>query len=281
MDGADPELGRLLDHKAGAGRLERREQQPQIGRRRLLRGPRGEANGGAVGRDGLDGARPLPIAPVEEANPVARRLAHHVAEVMGLAGCQRDRGARFERGLDVEPDRAPAVITLPLRSVHGRLSACHCQNATIHQAAMVERLDNGASAPSGPGPGSIERAMPPFARPFVALARLDQPVGVWLLLWPCLWAIGLASEGLPDLELLVLFTAGAFVMRAAGCTLNDIFDRDFDARVERTRRRPLPSGAIGVKGAVAFMAVLLGAASPSCSSSTCSRFCLEWARSCW
>ena len=124
---------------------------------------------------------------------------------------------------------------------------------------MVERLDNGASAPSGPGPGPVERAMPPFARPFVALARLDQPVGVWLLLWPCLWAIGLASEGLPDLELLVLFTAGSFVMRAAGCTLNDIFDRDFDARVERTRRRPLPSGAIGVKGAVAFMAVLLGA----------------------
>lgn len=122
---------------------------------------------------------------------------------------------------------------------------------------MVERLQSGARVPGGPGP--IERAMPAFTRPFVALARLDQPVGVWLLLWPCLWAIGLASDGLPDVELLVLFTAGAFVMRAAGCTLNDIFDRDFDARVERTQRRPLPSGAIGVRGAVAFMAVLLAA----------------------
>ena len=122
---------------------------------------------------------------------------------------------------------------------------------------MAERLHNGTAAPAGPGP--VERAMPPWARPFVALARLDQPTGVWLLLWPCLWGIGLASDGLPAWELLVLFTAGAFVMRAAGCTLNDIFDRDFDARVERTRRRPLPSGAIGVKGAVAFIAVLLGA----------------------
>ena len=127
---------------------------------------------------------------------------------------------------------------------------------------MAERLHNVAGAPDGRGPGGpgpVERAAPRFARPFVALARLDQPVGVWLLLWPCLWAIGLASDGLPDIGLLALFTAGAFVMRAAGCTLNDIFDRDFDARVERTRRRPLPSGAIGVKGAVAFMAVLLGA----------------------
>ena len=122
---------------------------------------------------------------------------------------------------------------------------------------MVERLQSGTRAPGGPGP--IERAVPAFARPFVALARLDQPVGVWLLLWPCLWSIGLASDGLPDVTLLVLFTAGAFVMRAAGCTLNDIFDRDFDARVERTQRRPLPSGAIGMRGAVAFMAVLLAA----------------------
>ena len=126
---------------------------------------------------------------------------------------------------------------------------------------MAERLHNAAGAPAGRGPGGpgpVERAAPRFARPFVALARLDQPVGVWLLLWPCLWAIGLASDGLPNIGLLALFTAGAFVMRAAGCTLNDIFDRDFDARVERTRRRPLPSGAIGVKGAVVFMAVLLG-----------------------
>ena len=122
---------------------------------------------------------------------------------------------------------------------------------------MVERLQSGAAAATGAGP--IERAMPPRLRPFVALARLDRPVGVWLLLWPCLWAIGLASDGLPDIALLLLFTVGAFVMRAAGCTLNDIFDRDFDARVARTRARPLPSGAIGVRGAVAFLAVLLGA----------------------
>ncbi len=124
---------------------------------------------------------------------------------------------------------------------------------------MAERLQSGAAAPAGPpGPGPIERTMPARLRPFVALARLDQPTGVWLLLWPCLWALGLAADGLPDIGLLALFTAGAFVMRAAGCTVNDIFDRDFDGRVERTRQRPLPSGAIGVKGAVAYLALLLG-----------------------
>ncbi len=115
----------------------------------------------------------------------------------------------------------------------------------------------GEAAPLA-GAGPIERAAPRALRPFVALARLDQPTGVWLLLWPCLWGIALASDGLPSLGLLVLFTVGAFVMRAAGCVVNDIADREFDAKVARTRRRPLPSGAIGVRGAVAFLAVLLG-----------------------
>ena len=70
-------------------------------------------------------------------------------------------------------------------------------------------------------------------------------------------------------------------MRAAGCTLNDIFDRDFDARVERTRRRPLPSGAIGVKGAVAFMAVLLGAGLAILLQLNLFAILLAPARSCW
>ena len=122
---------------------------------------------------------------------------------------------------------------------------------------MVERPRSEAGAAADAGP--LGRLAPRPLRPFVALARLDKPIGIWLLLWPCLWAVGLASDGLPDLGLLVLFAAGAVVMRAAGCTYNDILDRDIDVRVARTRGRPLPSGAVSLGGAAVFMAVLLAA----------------------
>tara|TARA_B100001540_G_scaffold317601_1_gene351507 strand:+ start:1990 stop:2859 length:870 start_codon:yes stop_codon:yes gene_type:complete len=98
--------------------------------------------------------------------------------------------------------------------------------------------------------------------------RADRPIGVWLLLWPCLWSIAMASHFLastttiPDLwaiglipspEMIILFALGAFIMRGAGCTLNDIVDRDFDAAVARTQARPLPSGRISRRQAMLFM----------------------------
>ena len=73
----------------------------------------------------------------------------------------------------------------------------------------------------------VGRFAPPWMRPYCRLARLDRPIGVWLLLWPCFWGIALAG---PDIRLLALFALGALVMRAAGCTINDIADRDYDAR---------------------------------------------------
>jgi 4-hydroxybenzoate polyprenyltransferase len=100
-----------------------------------------------------------------------------------------------------------------------------------------------------------DRYAPSSFRPYIRLARLDRPIGTWLLLFPGWWAIALAAEGWPDWRLVVLFGIGAVVMRGAGCTLNDIADRDFDGRVERTRTRPLPSGAVSVRQAVAFMAL--------------------------
>jgi 4-hydroxybenzoate polyprenyltransferase len=104
----------------------------------------------------------------------------------------------------------------------------------------------------------IDRRMPGWTRPYLRLARLDRPTGIWLLLLPCLWAIALgsptASVGLGNA---VLFAIGAIVMRSAGCTVNDILDRNIDAQVERTRGRPLPSGQIGLLGALVFLAVLL------------------------
>jgi 4-hydroxybenzoate polyprenyltransferase len=102
-----------------------------------------------------------------------------------------------------------------------------------------------------------DRYAPPAFRPYIRLARLDRPIGTWLLLFPGWWGIALAAQGWPDWRLLALFGIGAVAMRGAGCTLNDIADREFDGRVARTRTRPIPSGAVSIRQAVLFMAGLL------------------------
>ena len=108
---------------------------------------------------------------------------------------------------------------------------------------------------------------PAMLRPYLRLSRLDRPIGTWLLVWPGWWAIALAGAltagapdtrpwfGLPDLILLALFGIGALAMRGAGCTYNDIVDRKIDAQVERTRGRPIPSGAVSVPVATVWLIV--------------------------
>jgi len=103
----------------------------------------------------------------------------------------------------------------------------------------------------------VERYLPELARPYARLARLDRPIGTWLLLFPGWWGIALASTGLPDPGLLIIFAVGAVVMRGAGCTLNDIADRNYDAQVARTRLRPLSSGALTVRRAILFLVLQL------------------------
>jgi 4-hydroxybenzoate polyprenyltransferase len=104
----------------------------------------------------------------------------------------------------------------------------------------------------------VERWVPRPWLPYARLARLDRPIGTWLLLFPGWWSIALAAETWPDWRLMALFGIGAVAMRGAGCTLNDIVDRDFDARVARTRMRPIPSGEVSVRQAAVFMALQLG-----------------------
>jgi 4-hydroxybenzoate polyprenyltransferase len=103
----------------------------------------------------------------------------------------------------------------------------------------------------------VDRIAPPPIRPYLRLARLDRPIGSWLLLMPCWWSAGLAAvharEAIPNPWHVLLFFIGAFAMRGAGCTWNDIVDRDVDGRVERTRSRPIPSGQVSVAQAAAFM----------------------------
>jgi len=103
----------------------------------------------------------------------------------------------------------------------------------------------------------VDRWAPDRVRPYLVLARIDRPIGTWLLLLPCWWSVSLASDGWPDFLLFVQFGIGALVMRGAGCTLNDIVDRNFDGRVARTATRPIPSGAVSVRQATGFMGLLL------------------------
>ena len=103
----------------------------------------------------------------------------------------------------------------------------------------------------------VDTLAPAWSRPYLRLARLDRPIGSWLLLLPCWWSSALAAiaadQAAPSLLHIVLFFVGAFAMRGAGCTWNDIVDRDLDASVERTRSRPIPSGQVTVGQALAFL----------------------------
>ena len=116
----------------------------------------------------------------------------------------------------------------------------------------------------------VDRSAPVGMRPYLRLMRADRPIGVWLLLWPCWWSIlmaaphGASKTALGDtayvlgiVYLMVLFAVGSIVMRGAGCTYNDIVDRDIDAKVARTAGRPLPSGQVSVREASVFLVVLL------------------------
>jgi 4-hydroxybenzoate polyprenyltransferase len=113
----------------------------------------------------------------------------------------------------------------------------------------------------------VDRLAPVWTRPYLRLARLDRPIGSWLLLMPCWWSSALAAIAAQErgphpahfdlahlnLAHLLLFFAGAFAMRGAGCTWNDIVDRDLDREVERTRSRPIPSGQVTMRQAAAFL----------------------------
>ncbi|UWQ38011.1 4-hydroxybenzoate octaprenyltransferase [Leisingera aquaemixtae] len=106
----------------------------------------------------------------------------------------------------------------------------------------------------------VDTYAPEWTRPYLRLSRADRPIGTWLLLIPCWWGLALAiladqSPRWQDLWIATGCAAGAWLMRGAGCTWNDITDRNFDGQVERTRSRPIPSGQVTVKGALAWMAL--------------------------
>ena len=129
-----------------------------------------------------------------------------------------------------------------------------------------------AGTPAAPPDAPPEPSPAPIAAPvrahwlrrrlvdFALLMRLDRPIGIWLLLWPTLWALWFASAGHPQRRLLVIFTLGTVLMRSAGCVVNDLIDRDIDPHVRRTSNRPLAARRVAPAEALALFAALLGAA---------------------
>jgi 4-hydroxybenzoate polyprenyltransferase len=123
----------------------------------------------------------------------------------------------------------------------------------MRDAADIDR------EPGTARPSPLRRRLREYAR----LMRLDRPVGIWLLLWPVLWALWIAAEGHPDERLFVIFVLGTFVMRSAGCVINDFADREFDPHVRRTADRPLarqsvsPAEALGLFAVLALVALAL------------------------
>jgi 4-hydroxybenzoate polyprenyltransferase len=132
---------------------------------------------------------------------------------------------------------------------------------------MSDHTQSSPDASDIPRESWVSRYAPARARPWMRLARLDRPIGTWLLLLPCWWSMALATAAAPGPAwpspwYMLLFGVGAVVMRGAGCTWNDITAREFDAQVARTATRPIPSGEVSVRGAFVFLALqmLLGLA---------------------
>ncbi|MCL7463835.1 4-hydroxybenzoate octaprenyltransferase [Phaeovulum sp. NW3] len=125
-------------------------------------------------------------------------------------------------------------------------------------AARADQPGTCGTVADAPPDNWVDRWAPAATRPYLRLSRADRPIGTWLLLLPCWWGLALAAAAdaprWGDLWIAIGCTIGAVLMRGAGCTWNDITDRDFDGRVARTRSRPIPSGQVTVRGALIWMA---------------------------
>ncbi|PWA67043.1 polyprenyltransferase 1 [Artemisia annua] len=132
-------------------------------------------------------------------------------------------------------------------------------NSNLKDDDKKEKCELGNNKKKGKVSTWIDLYLPKLVRPYARLARLDKPIGTWLLAWPCFWSITLAASPghLPDLKMMALFGCGAFLLRGAGCTINDLLDRDIDTKVERTKSRPIASGALTPFQGVSFLGAQL------------------------
>ncbi|KAK6123487.1 hypothetical protein DH2020_042776 [Rehmannia glutinosa] len=146
-----------------------------------------------------------------------------------------------------------------------RIGAYHelLQNCYFSSVSSDEKREESKNSKPSEGDRSwIDVYLPEKARAYAHLARLDKPIGTWLLAWPCMWSITMAAApgSLPDIKMMMLFGTGALLLRGAGCTINDLLDQDIDTKVERTRLRPIASGVLSPFQGICFLGfqLLLG-----------------------
>ena len=166
--------------------------------------------------------------------------------------------SRAARGLFVGPARDSFGRREYLRSFAASATPMTSSSTTEEEKRSTE-VTRAATPEPEASDTWVDRTMPASVVPYAKLVRLDRPIGSALLAWPCFWSIALAADpgALPDAKLLALFGLGSFLLRGAGCTVNDLWDQDLDGKVARTRNRPIASGAISVPKAMAFLGAQL------------------------
>lgn len=188
--------------------------------------------------------------------------------------------------------RLYGVWSHPRRRFQPAFSSCHsrflveridsqpirCLSSNIPKKNLKGSSTQSEKKSSDPPIWSLE-SLPKSVLPYARLARMDKPIGTWLLLWPCFWSTAMASPSLPDPYLMSLFTVGAFVMRGAGCTINDMWDQDYDRKVARTKDRPLASGDLTQTQALGFLATQLSAGLAVLVSLPHMQYCFLWGAS--
>ncbi|KAL3642369.1 Palmitoyl-protein thioesterase 1 [Castilleja foliolosa] len=175
----------------------------------------------------------------------ALRHLHHLVEFSG----------------DIRPRTQFYDPSYPTRSIGAYRELL--QSSCFSSVAPNEKEDVSKNTNRDEGDRSwIDVYLPKKARPYARLARLHNQIGTWLLAWPCMWSITMAADpgSLPDIKMMMLFGTGALLLRGAGCTINDLLDRDIDTKVARTRMRPIASGALSPFEGTCFLGfqLLLG-----------------------
>lgn len=276
-------LGSHADHKIRRIAFQRGKQQHRTARDHGRPATRHETQGTAILAYAEEHRFPFPVDGVENPHGRIRTQPQYGAEVTGMVSTQRDFPLREKRGglrkIDINSRTVlheNGHITLPGKMLPGRkkLATIDARSRAGHQETSgrfqtmvpcaTPSLQKDDILPAATPHTDIKSdgwvaRMPVWLRPYLLLARLDRPVGTWLLLLPGLWGIELGTHHAfrRQIELAILFAVGSLAMRSAGCVVNDIWDRDIDAKVERTAGRPLASGALSVRQALVFLCLLL------------------------